>query len=154
MKCTRLETRFVSHIPEQLEEGVWYVSLDYAVAAHRCCCGCGAEIVTPFTPKGWKITFDGESLSLWPSVGNWTLPCRSHYVIKNNRVIEIPERFGKQTQSTYREDRDFERLFFPEEERPAATEMKPHKPDQKHLSFWAKIKKGLSTNKSHSKRKH
>lgn len=154
MKCTRLETRFVSHIPDQLEEGVWYVSLDYAVATHLCCCGCRSEIVTPFTPKGWKVTFDGESLSLWPSVGNWKLPCRSHYVIKNNQVIEIPERFGRQTQSTYREERDFEPLVSQEEESPSVSKEHTHKPDQEHLGFWAKITRGLRARKSHSKRKH
>ena len=44
------------------------------------------EVVTPLTPTDWKLTFDGESVSLNPSVGNWSIPCRSHYVIKNNRI--------------------------------------------------------------------
>ena len=29
----------------------------------------------------------GISISLEPSVGNWSLPCRSHYWIERNRVI-------------------------------------------------------------------
>jgi hypothetical protein len=34
------------------------------------------------------MIFDGETLSLWPSIGNWDYACRSHYVIKHNRVID------------------------------------------------------------------
>jgi Family of unknown function (DUF6527) len=84
----RLEHRFVTHIPEQLDPGVLYISMEYGTAAHTCCCGCGEEVVTPFTPTDWKMTFDGETVSLWPSVGNWNLRCRSHYVINRGCVIE------------------------------------------------------------------
>jgi hypothetical protein len=84
----RLEHRFVTHIPEQLEPGVLYISMEYGTAAHSCCCGCGEEVVTPFTPTDWKMTFDGETVSLWPSVGNWNQRCRSHYVIDRGRVLE------------------------------------------------------------------
>ena len=66
---TRLEHRFVEHIPEHLEPGVLYVSMKYATAAHSCCCGCGEEVVTPFTPTDWQMIFDGETVSLRPSVG-------------------------------------------------------------------------------------
>lgn len=52
------------------------------------CSGCGEEVVTQFTPIDWKMIFDGETVSLNPSIGNWTLDCRSHYVIKRGRVIE------------------------------------------------------------------
>ncbi|WP_260101967.1 DUF6527 family protein [Phaeobacter inhibens] len=62
--------------------------MEYGTAAHSCCCGCGEEVVTPFTPTDWKMIFDGETVSLNPSIGNWTLACRSHYVIKRGRVIE------------------------------------------------------------------
>ncbi|WP_390895580.1 DUF6527 family protein [Stieleria tagensis] len=55
---------------------------------HLCCCGCSREVVTPFSPTDWKLVFDGESVSLSPSVGNWNFPCRSHYIIRQNRVLE------------------------------------------------------------------
>jgi hypothetical protein len=84
----RLEPRFVKGVPRELEPGVLYVSMEYGTVVHSCCCGCGQEVVTPLTPTDWKLTFDGESISLHPSVGNWNLPCRSHYVVRNNRVIE------------------------------------------------------------------
>jgi hypothetical protein len=83
-----LKHHFVEHIPEQLEPGLLYISMPYATAAHSCCCGCGEEVVTPFTPTDWKMIFDGETVSLKPSIGNWNLPCRSHYVISRGRVIE------------------------------------------------------------------
>ncbi|MER8758086.1 DUF6527 family protein [Mesorhizobium sp. M0976] len=62
--------------------------MDYATSAHRCCSGCGEKVVTRFSPTDWKMTFDGEIISLHPSVGNWQLPCRSHYVIRAGRVID------------------------------------------------------------------
>ncbi|WP_342776660.1 hypothetical protein [Hankyongella ginsenosidimutans] len=47
MRHKRLDHRFVEHIPERLEPGVLYVSMDYATSAHSCCCGCGEEVVAP-----------------------------------------------------------------------------------------------------------
>ncbi len=80
---------FTHHIPlgDQMEEGVVYVSMPYAIAVHLCCCGCGNEVVTPFHPKQWRLTFDGESISLSPSIGNWSFDCQSHYWITQDRVM-------------------------------------------------------------------
>lgn len=88
MRHHSLQHRFVEHFPERLEPGILYVCLEYGSVAHSCCCGCGEEVVTPLTPTDWKITFDGETISLSPSVGSWTLRCRSHYVIRRGQVIE------------------------------------------------------------------
>jgi hypothetical protein len=44
--------------------------------------------VTPLSPAQWRITFNGEAVSLYPSVGNWNLPCRSHYILKDGEVLE------------------------------------------------------------------
>lgn len=88
MRYQTLEHRFVRNVPRELERGVLYVSMDYATAVHSCCCGCGDRVVTPFTPTDWRMTFDGESISLYPSVGNWNQECRSHYLIQQNRVLE------------------------------------------------------------------
>jgi hypothetical protein len=85
---THLKHRFVHHIPEVLVPGVIYISIDYATAIHSCCCGCGEEVVTPFTPAGWHLAFDGETVSLWPSVGNWNSACRSQYLIQQSQVVE------------------------------------------------------------------
>lgn len=93
MQHQTLEHRFVKHFPEPLEPGILYVSLDYASVAHSCCCGCGEEVITPLTPTDWKLTFDGETISLWPSIGSWTLTCRSHYVIDKSQV-RVAERWS------------------------------------------------------------
>lgn len=87
MKHSSLMHRFVRSIPKELEPGILYVSMEYATAIHACCCGCGNQVVTPFTPTDWQMTFDGEAISLSPSIGNWNFPCRSHYFIKRGQVV-------------------------------------------------------------------
>jgi len=84
-----VEHRFARNVPDTLEPGVLYISMDFATAIHLCACGCGREVVTPFTPRDWHMKFDGETVSLSPSIGNWNYPCRSHYWIRHNRVIWI-----------------------------------------------------------------
>lgn len=78
---------FVDEIPEELDEGVLYVSVSYETAAHRCLCGCGSLIVTPFSPTDWRLIFDGDSVSLWPSIGNWSFACQSHYWVWESQVV-------------------------------------------------------------------
>ena len=85
-RTARLRHEFVECIPEHPDEGTLYVSVTFATAVHKCCCGCGREVVTPLSPAAWALTFDGETVSLDPSIGNWNLPCRSHYWIRRNRV--------------------------------------------------------------------
>jgi hypothetical protein len=82
-----IEHEFISFIPREMRERMLYVSIEFATASHRCFCGCGAEVVTPISPVGWQLTFDGESVSLAPSIGSWTLKCKSHYWIRRNRVM-------------------------------------------------------------------
>ena len=77
---------FVEFVPERLEPGVLYISVQYKTMAHLCCCGCCKKVVTPISPTGWQLTYDGKTVSISPSVGNWNLDCRSHYVISGNRV--------------------------------------------------------------------
>lgn len=86
MRPMRLEHAFVEEIPEVVQPGVCYVTLKYATAAHLCPCGCGGEVFTPLNPADWAITFDGETVSLHPSVSNRVCPKRSHYWIKRNRI--------------------------------------------------------------------
>ncbi|MGU7771555.1 DUF6527 family protein [Burkholderia sp. MR1-5-21] len=88
LRHKRLEPKFVTEVPPELDDGILYVSMEYGTVLHRCCCGCGEEVVTPLTPTDWKLTFDGVGISLSPSVGNWNLPCQSHYVISRNVVRE------------------------------------------------------------------
>lgn len=81
-----LEHRFVEEMPGQLDDGILYISMRFRTALHRCVCGCGYEVVTLFSPTDWQLTFDGETVSLSPSIGSWEFTCRSHYFITNNQV--------------------------------------------------------------------
>jgi len=81
-----LQHKFVEYIPTFLEEGIIYITIEYRTAVHKCVCGCGGKVVTPITPKDWKLTFDGKSISLFPSIGNWNFDCKSHYFIINNEI--------------------------------------------------------------------
>jgi hypothetical protein len=85
-RVERLEPVFVDEVPRDIEPGKLYLSIAYTTAIHLCCCGCGSEVVTPLHPARWSVTYDGETVSLSPSVGSWALPCRSHYVIRRNKV--------------------------------------------------------------------
>lgn len=95
MRRQKVEHRFVEFIPDELQEGVVYVSIPYATVVHRCCCGCGSEVVTPLAPNRWAITFDGETISLAPSIGNWSFACQSHYWIERNDV-DWAERWSRE----------------------------------------------------------
>jgi len=104
MRIKTLEHRFVRSIPRELEPGILYVSVEYGTAVHSCCCGCGEQVVTPFSPTDWKMTYDGESISLTPSVGNWYSGCRSHYIVRQGRVIEAESWSQAQVEAEHRRD--------------------------------------------------
>lgn len=108
---TSLEHEFVESFPDRMEEGKIYVSIEFALVGHKCCCGCGYEVITPISPAEWQLTFDGESISLHPSIGNWSFDCQSHYWIKNNKVhwsdlwsrdeIDRLRAYERQTEAAY-----------------------------------------------------
>lgn len=97
-----LQYKFVEFIPEKVEEGILYVSIEYCTAIHKCVCGCGNEVVTPLSPTDWRLTFNGKSITLYPSIGNWNFECQSHYWIRNNNV----EFAGHWTEKEIRLDRE------------------------------------------------
>lgn len=82
-----IQHKFVEFIPEKKEEGILYISIEYCTAIHKCVCGCGEEVVTPISPTDWELTFYGDSISLYPSIGNWSFNCKSHYWIRRNKII-------------------------------------------------------------------
>ena len=87
MRRRQISHQIVETVPEHLEEGVLYISFRYGTALHRCCCGCGEEVVTPLNATDWSLTLDGNGATLFPSVGNWSFACRSHYWIESGAVI-------------------------------------------------------------------
>lgn len=85
-RIEQIRHEFTDVIPEDLEEGVLYVSMKYATAIHLCFCRCGNKVVTLIRPTRWQLIFDGKSVSLTPSIGNWGFRCKSHYWIRQNQV--------------------------------------------------------------------
>ncbi|WP_412467461.1 DUF6527 family protein [Pedobacter sp. KLB.chiD] len=81
-----LQHMFVEFIPEEVEEGILYITMEYRTAVHKCICGCGNEVITPFSPTDWHLRFYGDSVSIFPSIGSWSFLCRSHYWITKNRI--------------------------------------------------------------------
>jgi len=43
-------------------------------------------VVTNLSPNGWQLIYDGQTVSLYPSIGNWNFKCRSHYWITHDTV--------------------------------------------------------------------
>lgn len=87
MKIKKYRIEFVDRIPKELKDGILYACIDCNVIVHKCACGCGEKTVTPIDKEyGWKMTYDGQSITLRPSIGNFNIPCQSHYYITENKV--------------------------------------------------------------------
>lgn len=76
----------VEYIPKEIETATLYVSERFQVAVHLCACGCGEKVVTPLGATEWSFTEKSGKPSLYPSIGNWQIPCRSHYWIRNGEI--------------------------------------------------------------------
>ena len=87
MKQTILVPQYVDYIPDELSEGRLYICEQYKTVAHKCCCGCGEEVITPLSPAEWSIRKEGNAVTLHPSIGNWSFKCQSHYWIRKNQVM-------------------------------------------------------------------
>ena len=111
-QTTTLRYEFVKSVPEKLADGILYVSMDYATAIHKCCCGCGNEVVTPISPTDWQLTYDGISISLFPSIGNWSFDCKSHYWIERNSVRWAGRLSTKQIEAGRTHDRQVKGRYY------------------------------------------
>jgi hypothetical protein len=107
-----LNHEFVEYIPDDIKEGTIYISVTFATAVHKCCCGCRNQVVTPLSPTDWKLTFDGKFISLDPSIGNWGFPCQSHYWIKHNTVRWAPRWTKKQIEAGRQHDKSTKEKYF------------------------------------------
>lgn len=77
----------VKYVPKELQPGVIYVADDFDIAVHLCACGCGTKVTTPLGPTEWRVTDASGGPTVVPSIGNWQLPCRSHYVITGGKIL-------------------------------------------------------------------
>ena len=84
----QISPEFVDEIPGEISEGYLYLCLPYNAVIHKCACGCGEIISTPLDKKhGWVMQYDGEEVTLSPSIGNGSYKCRSHYFIRGNKIV-------------------------------------------------------------------
>jgi len=124
MRIQELTPVDVEHFPDLLEDGVLYISEAYELAAHRCCCGCGEEVMTPLNPARWRLYRSGARVSLVPSIGNWKFACRSHYWIRNNRVVPSYDMSDEEIAEVIEDDQLAREKYF-------ATGKAEHGPDAK-----------------------
>ena len=104
--------KFVESLPDVLEEKTLCVCMEFATAAHKCACVCGREVVTPFSPTDWKVIYDGKTVTLDPSIGNWSFPCRSHYWIRRDRVEWAPAWSDEEIKMGHMRDRRAKEIYF------------------------------------------
>jgi|CXWL01.1.fsa_nt_gi hypothetical protein len=98
MKHLTTKHQFVEFIPEpkDLEEGTLYISETYGAAIHKCYCGCGHQVSTPLSQfwgdnKGWDLAkHEDGTITLSPSIGNFQMPCKTHYNITKSQIIWHP----------------------------------------------------------------
>ena len=138
-----LTHKFVEFIPRELELNTIYVSIPFATAIHSCACGCGTRVVTPLSPADWRLIFDGRTISLEPSIGNWQFPCRSHYWIRHNRVVWSDDWSDEEIAEVRDRDDRAAASFFGKSKKASeapAPKKKPE-PKKKKRSLKSKIKK-------------
>lgn len=92
-------------MPPVLEEGVLYISTEYYLMAHLCASGCGEKVVLPLHPSQWRFTYDGDSVSVSPSVGNVGLRCNAHYWITRGQIEWSDEITAQQARARHLRDR-------------------------------------------------
>ncbi|MFZ6014075.1 MAG: DUF6527 family protein [Bacteroidota bacterium] len=101
-----LQPQFVTSVPEVLEDLVLYISIPFSTTIHLCPCGCGNEVVAKLSPLDWRLTYDGESVTLYPSIGSWSLPCQSHYWIEANEVVWAGSWSKRRIENARKKDRE------------------------------------------------
>ena len=106
-RVAQLSHELTDQIPDALTEGTLYVSMRFGVAIHLCACGCRNQTVTPIAPNEYKLIFDGDTITLHPSIGNWKFPCESHYLICNDQVIWADDWTTEQATAFRARDRYF-----------------------------------------------
>ena len=143
-RITALTHEFVEYIPKELEDGKLYVSIAFATAAHKCCCGCEQEVVTPLTPTDWALIFDGDTVSLDPSIGNWSFKCQSHYRIRRNRVEWAPRWSRREINAGRAHDRLVKQGKFEPIIRDAHPGVESLDGNRSNERFWRKLKRWLA----------
>ena len=82
-----ISLKLITHLPIKLEANFLYVSEEFEIAGHLCPCGCGSKVITPLGINEWSLSVIEEKPTLKPSIGNWQLPCQSHYWIRRGEIL-------------------------------------------------------------------
>jgi hypothetical protein len=143
MKVDRLKPNYLTQFPEQLAEGILYISEEFNLTAHKCCCGCQEDVVLKLGPAKWQLTKESDgAVSLNPSVGNWKYACRSHYWIENNQVFDAGPMSAGAIKRVQRRDRVERQQYL--EQNASAT-------DQKRQGMWMRITNAIQRGWRHVK---
>ncbi len=108
----KIELERVHYMPMELKPGVLYVSEEFGAAAHLCACGCGTKVRTPLGPTEWRLEETESGPTLWPSIGNWQLPCQSHYWITRGQVVWSVKWTPKQIAAGHRAEEERQRTYY------------------------------------------
>jgi hypothetical protein len=145
MKQIRFKHEVVDVIPESLEANVLYVTNESDVAGHLCACGCGREVITPLSPTDWSITVERRGVTVTPSIGNWSFPCRSHYFIWGGAVVWARDMSEKAIAAGRSRDRARKQRYYARQERgeppssaPSSGAMQPSQVANHH-STWERL---------------
>lgn len=87
-RINELTPVYFEEIPQQIENGILYISEKYGDAIHLCACGCGIQAVTPLGDGGWTLTKQDGKVTIRPSIGNFSgeNPYHAHYFITENKI--------------------------------------------------------------------
>lgn len=125
----RIRLARVQYIPKNPEPGVLYVAEEFGAAVHLCACGCGLKVSTPLGPVGWTLEESDAGPTLFPSIGNWQQPCRTHYWIREGAIIWAEGWTQSQVDSGRRAEEERRRAYF------ESRRQRPTKPMQR-LWHW------------------
>lgn len=139
MRTKRLVPEFVDFVPTDPIPGVLYVSTEYGTAAHACCCGCGRKVVTPLGPTEWSLITRGAAVSLYPSVGNWSFPCQSHYIIRDGAVVWAGQLTPAQIAAGRRADQQRKDAYYRQRAEPTLAQQSPIRT----ASVWKRVVRKL-----------
>lgn len=143
-RTVRFEHEFVENVPSELAPDKLYISIRYRTASHLCACGCGRKVVTPIKPAKWAFTYNGDTVSLRPSIGRWQLPCKSHYIIREGKVVWARAFSEEEAEAVRRDDAHDLRRYYTE--RSASTNETPATPPAppEPVSVWRALARSLT----------
>jgi hypothetical protein len=111
-KLDRIRLARVQYIPKNLEPGILYVAEEFGAAVHLCACGCGLKVSTPLRPVGWTLEESAAGATLFPSIGNWQQPCKTHYWIREGTIIWAEDWTPAQVAAGRRSEDQRRRAYF------------------------------------------